>query len=95
MLSALFHHFIPASLYGGQTAFPTLAGIDRELEHCQSADSTASILERSKADLYARLRERFTPPVAQALTVKILNLFLADITSTRVAFPCCRARLDS
>jgi MoaA/NifB/PqqE/SkfB family radical SAM enzyme len=77
MLSALFHHFIPASLYGGQTAFPTLAGIDRELEHCQSADSTASILERSKADLYARLRERFTPPVAQALTVKILNLFLA------------------
>ncbi len=35
MLSAVFHHFIPASLYGGQTAFPTLAGIDRELRHCQ------------------------------------------------------------
>jgi MoaA/NifB/PqqE/SkfB family radical SAM enzyme len=77
MLSALFHHFIPASLNGGQTAFRTLAGIDRELEHCQSPDSTVSILERSKADLYARLCERSTPLVAQALTVKILNLFLA------------------
>jgi MoaA/NifB/PqqE/SkfB family radical SAM enzyme len=77
MLGALFHHFIPASLYGVQTLFPTLAGMSRELAHCQSPDSTANILEKSKAGLYAHLSERFTPPVAQALTVKILNLFLA------------------
>ena len=77
ILSALFHHIIPASLYGGQTAFPTLAVIDRELERCQPPDSTTSILERSKSGLFALLRERFTPLVAQAFTVKILNLFLA------------------
>lgn len=77
LLSALLHRFIPASLYGGQTAFPTLATIDRGLGHRQSTDSAASILERAKTDLYARLRERFTPLAAQALTVKILNLFLA------------------
>jgi hypothetical protein len=77
MLSALFHHVIPTSLYGGQTAFHTLAGIHHQLEQCQSTDSAIHILERSKADLFARLRERFTPLVAQAFTVKILNLVLA------------------
>ena len=76
MLSALFHRFIPESAYGGPTAFPTLAGIERELAHCQSPDSTAGILEESRAGLYACLCKRFTPPAAQALTVKILNLFL-------------------
>ncbi len=77
MLSALFHRFIPASLYGGQTAFPTLARIEQGLERPQPSDSAARILEKSKADLYARLCGRFTPPAARALTVKILNLFLA------------------
>lgn len=77
VLSALFHHFIPASLYGGQTTFPTLARIDRGLRHRQSTDSASGILERSKTDLFTRLCERFTPLAAQALTVKILNLFLA------------------
>jgi pyruvate-formate lyase-activating enzyme len=77
MLSTVFHHFIPASLYGGETAFPTLARIDRELQHCQPPDSAASILERSKAELFTLLHARFDTPVAQALTLKILNLFLA------------------
>ena len=77
MLSAVFHHFIPASLYGGQTAFPALANIQRKLQHCHPPDSPAGILERSKADLYSLLRQRFTAPAAQALTLKILNLFLA------------------
>ena len=77
MLSLLFHRFIPASLYDGQTAFPTLSRIDQELRHCQRADSAASILEKSKTELYARLRARFDSPVAQALTLKILNLCLA------------------
>lgn len=76
-LSLLFHHFIPASLYGGQTAFPTLSRIDQELRQCQRADSAAGILEKSKPELYALLQARFADAVAQALTLKILNLFLA------------------
>jgi MoaA/NifB/PqqE/SkfB family radical SAM enzyme len=77
MLSVLFHHFIPASLYGGETAFPALTHIDRELRECQRAESALGILERGKPELYTLLRARFAPPVAQALTLKILNLFLA------------------
>lgn len=70
-LNALVHHFLPASLGRGPTAFPTLTRIDREL------DGTVNILEKSRADLYACLNRRFEPLVAQAFTVKILNLFLA------------------
>ncbi len=77
MLSVLFHHFVPASLYGGETAFPALARIDRELRDCQRAESALGILERAKPELYTRLRTRFATPVAQALTLKILNLILA------------------
>ncbi len=77
MLSVLFHHFVPASLYGGETAFPALTRIDRELRDCQHAESALGILERAKPELYTRLRARFATPVAQALTLKILNLVLA------------------
>jgi pyruvate-formate lyase-activating enzyme len=77
MLSMLFHHFVPASLYGGETAFPALTRIDRELRDCQRAESALGILERAKPDLYTRLRARFATTVAQALTLKILNLVLA------------------
>jgi MoaA/NifB/PqqE/SkfB family radical SAM enzyme len=77
MLSLFIHRFISASLYGGQTVFPTLSRVDQELRHCQRVDSAASILEKSKTDLYVRLRVRFATPIAQALTLKILNLFLA------------------
>jgi len=77
MLGALFHRLVPASAYGGETAFSTLSKIDAELRQCQRADSAVAALERSKADLYARLSGRFAPVVAQALTLKVLNLFLA------------------
>jgi len=77
VLGALFHRFIPASLYGGQTAFPLLSKIDTELRQCRRADSAAEILDRSKPQLYGLLCDRFDPPVAQALALKILNLFLA------------------
>jgi len=77
MLNVLFHHFVPASLYGGETAFPALTRIDRELRDCQHAESALGILERAKPELYTRLRIRFATPVAQALTLKILNLVLA------------------
>jgi len=74
---ALFHHFFPASLYGGQTALPALSRIDRELRQCQRAEVAAGILDRAKPDLCALLRFRFPSPLAEALTLKVLNLFLA------------------
>jgi MoaA/NifB/PqqE/SkfB family radical SAM enzyme len=72
-LNALVHHFLPESLGRGRTAFPLLARIDREL----NGGPPVTILEKSRADLYRGLSERFEPLVAQAFTVKILNLFLA------------------
>ncbi len=77
MLGALFHRLVPASAYGSETAFSILSKIDAELRQCRRADSAVATLERSKADLYARLSARFAQVVAQALTLKILNLFLA------------------
>jgi MoaA/NifB/PqqE/SkfB family radical SAM enzyme len=77
MLNAIFHRFIPASLYGGPSAFPVLSKIDDALRQCPSADAAASVIEKSKKGLYTGLRERFAPNVAQALTLKILNICLA------------------
>ena len=77
MPSLLFHHLIPASLYGGRTAFPILSRIDRELRRCQRADFAAIVLEQSKTELYGSLRARFGSAVGQALTLKILNICLA------------------
>jgi MoaA/NifB/PqqE/SkfB family radical SAM enzyme len=76
-MRTLFHHCIPASFYGAQTAFPTLSNIHRRLAPVQSTASATSILEESKSTLFTCLRKRFTILVAQALTVKILNIFLA------------------
>jgi MoaA/NifB/PqqE/SkfB family radical SAM enzyme len=75
--SVLFHRLVPASLYGGHTALPTLSKIDLELRQCRSAASAAAVVERFKPDLYAGLRSRFEAPQAQALTLKILNICLA------------------
>jgi MoaA/NifB/PqqE/SkfB family radical SAM enzyme len=77
MLNVLFHHIVPASLYGGETAFGVLSKLDEELQGCRGAGAAVGVLERSKADLYSRLRTRFAAPPAQALTLKILNIYLA------------------
>ena len=77
LLSALFHNFVPPSLYRGQTAFPILSRIDRELRSCTGADAVAGTLERAKPELCALLRVRFPCPAAEALTLKLLNLVLA------------------
>jgi tRNA A37 N6-isopentenylltransferase MiaA len=58
MLCLLFHHWVPA----------ILSRIGQELRQCQRADAAGGILDRSKSDLYARLRARFDSPSAQALT---------------------------
>jgi pyruvate-formate lyase-activating enzyme len=77
LLKALFHRFLPASLYGGPTAFPLLSRIDRELAECQRAADAAAILGRAKPELRDLLRRRFPSPLAEALALKILNLLLA------------------
>ena len=61
----------------GKPRSPCCRKIDAELARCQRADAAAGVLERSKAELHARLSARFEPTVAQAVTLKILNLFLA------------------
>jgi MoaA/NifB/PqqE/SkfB family radical SAM enzyme len=76
-LSVLFHHFVPASLYGGETVLPALGRIDEELRECHGSAAAATVAERFKPVLYTRLRSRFEPPQAQALTLKILNICLA------------------
>jgi len=76
-MTSLFHQCIPASLYGGRTAFPILSKIEEDLQRCQGAGAAASVLNRSKPALYTLLSERFAPAVAQALTLKSLNICLA------------------
>ena len=69
--------FISASLGTDETAFSALAQIDRKVRACQCADAVVQVLDRAKLDLCARLRLLFGSPVAEGLTLKILNLFLA------------------
>ena len=78
MLRALLHRVVPAGLFGGETAFSTLEEIDRDLRQCTTSRGAVSVLEASKADLYARLRNRFEATAAQALALKILNISLAQ-----------------
>src|ERR1700726_3483694 len=78
MLNALFHHFMPASLYGGKTAFPALSRIDGELRQSDCTDAVISILDRFKPELHSMMQGSFSAPVAQALTITILNILLAQ-----------------
>jgi MoaA/NifB/PqqE/SkfB family radical SAM enzyme len=68
---------IPAALYGGHTAFPAVSRVSRELGCCSGADEAAGIVDAAKPDICAGLRARFASPLAEALTLKILNLLLA------------------
>jgi hypothetical protein len=67
---------IPAELYGGQTAYPALSRISSELGERGGAQAAVDILGRAKLELRDSLRKRFASPVAEALTLKILNLLL-------------------
>jgi len=77
MLSILFHHFVPASLYGAQTIGPALLKIDREFRRLGGDDLSAAIVEKGKLALYAQLRSRFARTPAQALALKLINICLA------------------
>ncbi len=65
------------SLPRRDSIFAALAGIDQQFRNCRTAASAARILDNAKPGLFALLQSRFEHPVAQALTVKILNLFMA------------------
>jgi MoaA/NifB/PqqE/SkfB family radical SAM enzyme len=69
---------MPASPFAnGRAAFRSLTAIDRALLQSQSAAEAAAILDATKHQLCESLRTRFSPVEAQALTLKILNLFLS------------------
>jgi MoaA/NifB/PqqE/SkfB family radical SAM enzyme len=76
-VSVLASRLVPASLLGSKTAFRALTGIDEILGQCHSAGEAATVLDRSKAGLHELLRKRFSSVEAQALALKILNLWLA------------------
>jgi MoaA/NifB/PqqE/SkfB family radical SAM enzyme len=77
VLSTLFHHFVPASLYGGQTVLPVLQKIDRELRSCGDNCALPSVIEGAKSELYGTLSSRFDPILAKALALKLTNVCLA------------------
>jgi MoaA/NifB/PqqE/SkfB family radical SAM enzyme len=77
MLSILFHHFVPASLYGAETIYPALLKIDREVRGLGADDDLAAVVEKGKLALYAQLRSRFARAPAQALALKLINICLA------------------
>jgi MoaA/NifB/PqqE/SkfB family radical SAM enzyme len=75
MLRELFHYAIPPSFYGGETAFPVLSEVRRRL---RDSGDPGAVLTQSRAELFAKLRRRFSEPEAQALTLKALNVILAQ-----------------
>ncbi len=76
-LGMLTSRLVPASLWGpDQTAFRKLREIDGLLRQCTSTDQATAILNKSRSGLHELLRKRFSPVEAQALTLKIQNLWL-------------------
>jgi len=77
MLNRLLHSVVPERLYRSRTGFPALSRASQDLDGCTSAAAAVEILNRAKPDVCARLRPSFPSPLAEALTLKVLNLLLA------------------
>jgi pyruvate-formate lyase-activating enzyme len=60
-----------------RTAAPLLTRAASDLEQCRASSQAAAVLNRAKPDLRDLLRTRFPAPLAEALTLKTLNLLLA------------------
>jgi len=60
-----------------QTATPVLSRASAELDRCRVLSEAVAIVNRAKPALRDRLRTRFPTPLAEALTLKTLNLLLA------------------
>ncbi len=72
-----FYRCVPRFLGGARHALPLLPKIERELQLCSGAGAAAALADGYRAAVCARLRDRFAPEVAQALTLKVLNILLA------------------
>lgn len=77
MLNRLLHFVVPEPLYRSRTAFPALSRASQQLDRCTSVAAAVEILNRTKPELCACLRPSFPSPLAEALTLKVLNLLLA------------------
>jgi MoaA/NifB/PqqE/SkfB family radical SAM enzyme len=66
-----------SAFHANRTAVRQLTKIDEKLRQCRSAVEAATVLDRSKAELCDWLRIRFSLVEARALTLKILNIWLA------------------
>ena len=73
----LFQHYVAGSLYGATSAYRALADIDRELLQAAGSGSAVNLVNRKRRTLCELLSRRFPLPASQALTLRILNLFLA------------------
>jgi MoaA/NifB/PqqE/SkfB family radical SAM enzyme len=72
--SGLLSPFLP----GHKTALGVLTRIHDALSECESTGAAARVLNESKAGLERLLRQRFAAVEAQALTLKCLNILLAN-----------------
>lgn len=68
----LVRDLTPAWLRPGRTAFPSISRIAGELQ------TSIAALRPAKLELYGLLKRNFEATAAQALTLKILNLLLAQ-----------------
>ncbi len=76
-IRALISQLAPVSFPSRQAVFRALAGVDGVVRECRGSAEAATVLDRSKADIYGLFRQRFTHVEAQALTLKVLNLWLS------------------
>jgi MoaA/NifB/PqqE/SkfB family radical SAM enzyme len=76
MLGALLHHLLPAPIRSG-SPYPALVKLDRDLRDLTGSDALAVRARAAAAELFALLRERFSPPEAQALALRMVNIRLA------------------
>lgn len=78
MLRMLVRDVAPASLMGWRTVFPTLSRMAGDLRAANGTRAATDVLRRAKVDLRDELKKSFDVTVAQALTLKTLNLLLTQ-----------------
>lgn len=76
MVGVVAGQIFASSLPGNRTALGALTAIRGVLGKCENSGAAVRVVNASKAGLECLLRKRFGAVEAQALTLKILNLFL-------------------
>ncbi len=77
MLRSLLQDIIATAPYSGRSGFPLLSRISRDVTAVDELEDVIEILDRAKPELFTLLRKGFPTPAAQALTVRVLNVFLS------------------